>query len=136
MLIQAQSELLGAYSPVGPEVSFVNMLTLVRRCHSDALALIARLHDVDRIIGCLAWLPDHGARMAHGIGTYVDPAFRGTGVSTALRMMGIDRCRALGLRQVLGSVSIENLVGLKSCLDLGFNKVGWVVALKIPEKKP
>ncbi|WP_156367797.1 GNAT family N-acetyltransferase [Brevundimonas sp. Leaf363] len=76
--------------------------------------------------------PRRGYRYTVEDSVYIDPAFRGRGVGRALLSALIERCEALGLRQMLavigdsanaGSVALHAACGFEPCGVL--NSVGW-----------
>jgi GNAT superfamily N-acetyltransferase len=85
--------------------------------------------DGDRPVGVVAWthtpLAAEGAVV--GFGTYVVPQYRRQGIQRRLRAAATDHCRQKHYKTVEGVVSENNVAGLQSALDDGFEVVGYLV---------
>lgn len=82
------------------------------------------------LTGFVAWVggvPGMPDDVAFGVGTYVLPKHRRSGLSERLRDAAMARCRELGYRRVRGEASNKNTAGIASCEKLGFQVVGVVV---------
>lgn len=93
-------------------------------------AVFVAVDQAGDIVGVVSWVgrivgfPDD---VAFGVGTYVLPKHRRSGVSERLREAAMRRCRELGYRRVRGEASNRNTAGISSCEKLGFKVVGVVV---------
>ena len=84
--------------------------------------LEARLRDY--AVGCSS------SPVAYIEGWYVDPEFRRAGVGTALALAAEEWARDLGLTELASDAEIENSVGLRAHLALGFQQAGRIIQFR------
>jgi GNAT superfamily N-acetyltransferase len=81
-------------------------------------------------VGYIAWVcfPLSPPGLVSGLGTYVEPEFRGKGVSAQLRDAAEEFCKSKGATVVQGVVHVDNESGLESSLRRGFKVTGHLLS--------
>lgn len=83
-----------------------------------------------RVVGFVVWVWYDGVSptgAVEGLGTWVHPEFRGSGLSAAMREVAAERCLEAGREYVSGVVALGNEAGMKSAEAMGLAVVGHVV---------
>lgn len=84
----------------------------------------------DDLVGFVVWVwfdklsPDGSI---DGLGTWVHPEYRGSGLSAAMRAVARRRCVEAGRKRVSGIVALGNEAGLRAAQSQGLEVVGYVV---------
>jgi GNAT superfamily N-acetyltransferase len=83
----------------------------------DGTVIVAE--EKGQVLGALFWtLSDSGYETRHkaavGYGTYVKPDWRGQGLATQMRQIGICRLKQLGVEKLYGTVLTGNVAGRAS----------------------
>lgn len=89
----------------------------------------------DILVGYIAWVspPDFPVGVVEGLGTYVLPEFRKTGVAAELRAEAVEWHRKRGGTRVFGVVNKGNVAGLAASVADGFEVVGLLMRKDIPK---
>lgn len=82
----------------------------------DMIGWCARVH-----------LPGLAPGQAEGLGTWVHEPFRRERVGADMRRAADAHARALGMRFVTGTAAKDNVGGIRSCLDEGYEIVGYAL---------
>lgn len=107
--------------------------TAVASAVREGQGVVVAVDDAGDLAGYVAWvaLPGFPAGVVHGLGTWVAPAERRTGLATEMRRMAAIWWREHGGRYVEGVAATGNEAGLRSVELLGFRPVGTVVRLDL-----
>lgn len=80
----------------------------------------------DKKIGFNFWIKISGfetkVEIAHALGTYVRPEFRGLGIASKLSLVSFEYLKDKGVNKIYGKVFKERSTSDKYTNDLGFNK--------------
>ena len=87
----------------------------------------------NKFVGYVAWvhLPLSPEGLVSGLGTYVEPDFRGSGVSEKLRNAATDFCKRKGYTTIQGVAHVDNEGGIESSLKNGFEVTGYLVSKRL-----
>lgn len=111
-----------------PDASGVIFAGVVHGITGNQAVVVAE--DAGKLVGFVAWvwfdelLPEDSVE---GLGTWVAPDYRGSGLSVAMRRLARKRCVAAGRTCLSGVVALGNEAGRRSAEAQGLQVVGYAM---------
>lgn len=99
----------------------------------EGQGVVVATDDDENLVGYVAWvaLPNSPPGVVHGLGTWVAPGARRSGIATQMRALAASWWKWRGAKYVEGVAATDNNPGLRSAEHVGFRISGYVVRLDL-----